>query len=74
MRGLLNLGGRVLKLLFGTATVFDVHKLHGVFDKLNSRHSGLVHSLTDRLTYIKELETVTAANTEETSNLILKTI
>ena len=68
-RSILNLRGNVLKFLFGTATVYNVHKLHEVFDKLNSGNSDLVYSLTDQLTYIKKLDTVTAANTNEILNL-----
>jgi len=33
-RGLLNLGGNILKTIFGTATVSDIHELHGVLDDL----------------------------------------
>ena len=45
-RGLLNLGGNILKTIFGTATVADVHELHGVLDDLQNRNSDIVHSLT----------------------------
>ena len=68
-RALMNLGGKVLKFIYGSATVQDIHKQHEVSDKLNSRNSDLAHSLTDQLTYIKKLDTVTAANIEEISNL-----
>ena len=33
-RGLLHVGGLVLKQIFGTATVSDVHMIHEVLDKL----------------------------------------
>jgi len=45
-RGLLNLGGSILKTIFGTATVSDVHELHGVLHDLQNRNSDIVHSLT----------------------------
>ena len=48
-RGLLNLGGNILKTIFGTATVADVHELHGVLDDLQNRNSDIVHSLTNLL-------------------------
>jgi len=33
-RGLLNIGGTVLKTLFGTATISDIQELHSVSDDL----------------------------------------
>jgi tetrahydromethanopterin S-methyltransferase subunit B len=53
-RGLINFGGNVLKFLFGTAVVTDVHQLHESLDELQSRNSDLVYSLCDQLTYIKK--------------------
>jgi hypothetical protein len=35
-RGLLNLGGTMLKALFGTAVVSDMTQLHNLFDELQS--------------------------------------
>ena len=49
-RGLLNLGGNILKTISGTATASDVHELHGVLD-LQNRNSDIVHSLANQLTY-----------------------
>ena len=46
-RGLLNLGGNILKTIFGTATVSDVQELHGVLDDLQNRNSDNVHSLAN---------------------------
>jgi len=53
-RGLLNLGGNILKTIFGTTTVSDVHELHGVLD-LQSRNSDIVHSPANQLTYVKKV-------------------
>ena len=49
-RGLLNLGGNILKTILGTASVSDIHELHGVLD-LQNRNSDIVHSLANQLTY-----------------------
>ena len=68
-RGLLNLGGNILKTIFGTATVSDVHKLHGVLDDLQSRNSDIVDSLTNQLTYVKKAADTTSLNTESIANL-----
>ena len=40
-RGLLILGGNIVKTIFGTATVSDIHELHGVLD-LQNRISDIV--------------------------------
>jgi hypothetical protein len=51
-RGLFNFGGTSLKTLFGTATVADIHELHDVFDKVDSRNSDLLNLLSDPLGYL----------------------
>ena len=58
--GLLNLGGNILKTIFGTAAVSDVHELHCVLD-LQNRNSDIVHSLASQL-YAKKADT-TSLNT-----------
>ena len=68
-RGLLNLGGNILKTIFGTATVADVHELHGVLDDLQNRNSDIVHSLTNQLTYVKKVADTASLNTESIANL-----
>jgi len=52
-RSLISLGDTVLKALFGTATIADVHQLHKTLDNLQSRNSDIVHSLADQVTDIK---------------------
>ena len=54
-RGLLNLGGTILKTLFGTATLSDLNQLHGTMDELKSKEADNVHSLANQLTYVKGL-------------------
>jgi len=68
-RGLLNLGGNILKTIFGTATVLDVHELHGVLDDSQNRNSDIVHSLANQLTYVKKVADTTSLNTESIANL-----
>ena len=67
-QGLLNLGGNILKTIFGTATVSDVHELHGVLD-LQNRNPDIVHSLAKQLTYVKKVADTTSLNTESIANL-----
>ena len=41
----MDIGGTVLKALFGTATITDVHQLHQTLDQLKSRNADITHSL-----------------------------
>jgi hypothetical protein len=55
-RGLLNVGGTVLKTLFGTATVVDLQSLHNTMDGLQRRQETVTHSLNRQLTYFRDLD------------------
>jgi hypothetical protein len=68
-RGLINFGGQALKLIFGTATISDAHELHKGFENLRERNDDIAHSLANQLTYVMELRTVTAVNTDSIGNL-----
>ena len=68
-RGLLNLGGNILKTIFGTATVSDIHELHCVLDDLQNRNSDIVHCLENQLTYVKKVADTMLLNTETIANL-----
>jgi len=52
----MNLGGTVLKTLFGTASVADIHQLHQTLEQLKSRNADVVHSLPNQVTYINGLD------------------
>jgi hypothetical protein len=64
-RGLFNLGCNILKTIFSTVLVSDVHELH---DNLQNRNSDIVHSLANQLTYVKKVAD-TSHNTESIANL-----
>ena len=68
-RGLVNLGGVILKTLFGTATVSDLHSLHEVLNELQLHEQDVVSSLANHVTYMKRLYTITNTNLEVLSNL-----
>jgi hypothetical protein len=68
-RGLLNLGGNILKFLFGSATVSDVHLFHVVVSDLQLKNSEIVHSLENQLTYVKSLSSSSKINAEGIANL-----
>jgi len=48
-RGLLNLGGTMLKTLFRTAALSDLDQLHGTRDEIKSKEANIVHSLANQL-------------------------
>jgi len=52
-RGLLDVGGLVLKRIFGTATVTDIRSIHEVVEELRQRNSDMAHSVSRQLTYVK---------------------
>ena len=54
-RGLLDVGGSVLKHIFGTATVTDVRSIHEIVDELRQRNSDIAHSVSNQLTYMMDL-------------------
>ena len=68
-RGLLNLGGTILKTLFGTANLSDLGQLHGTIDELMSKEADIVHSLANQMNYVKGLEQNTRINTDTISNM-----
>jgi len=61
-RGLINLGGTILKTLFGTATVTYIHLLHETIDKLKLNNTDISHSSTDQITCIKKLDAANKIN------------
>jgi nucleotidyltransferase/DNA polymerase involved in DNA repair len=68
-RGMLNLGGTILKAQFGTVTVTDLHQLHRTIDELKSKKADIVHSLPNPQTYVRGLDHTTRINTGVISNL-----
>jgi len=68
-RGLINLGGTVFKILFGTATISDIQELHTVFDDLQTKNADIVHSLENQLSYVKRLDKIIAINADAIANL-----
>jgi len=67
-RGLLNLGGIMLKALFGSAVVSNVTQIHNMFDEFQSNQQNIVHSIDNQITYIKKLDSDTSENAELISN------
>ena len=63
------MGGYALKYLFGSATIADLRNLHVTLQELQGKHFDVVHSLSDQLTYIKKLNTLTQENAHEIMTL-----
>jgi chromosome condensin MukBEF ATPase and DNA-binding subunit MukB len=55
-RGLFNIGGTILKHLFGTVTVLELNALHATVEELHQRQDAVTHSLDGHLTYFKQLD------------------
>ena len=66
-RGLLDLGGLILKQMFGTATVSDIQE---VLDELRQRNSDTVHSVSNQLSYVKDLGKINAEAIANLSNVV----
>jgi hypothetical protein len=58
-----------LRTLFGTATLSDLHELHGILDELKNKNSDIVHSLSNQVTFFKRLGTITGVNTEAIAHI-----
>jgi len=69
-RGLLDVGGLVLKQIFGTVTVADIHSIHEVVDELRQRNSDIAHSVLNQLTYVKDLGKINAEAIENLSSVV----
>jgi hypothetical protein len=68
-RGLINLAGTALKALVGTATISDIHVIHGVINDLQLKNSNMSHSLSSQLTYVNDLSATVKVNSEAIGNL-----
>jgi hypothetical protein len=67
--GLLDVGGRLLKTLFGIATVADLSDLHATVNDLHKKQDTIVHSSNQQVTYLKQLDGTVRFNHEAITNL-----
>jgi predicted amino acid-binding ACT domain protein len=51
---LINVGGTILKALFGVATLVDLGDLHTTVDVLQGKEGAIVHSLNQQVKYLKQ--------------------
>jgi len=69
-RGLLDVGGSVLKQNFGTATVTDIRSIHEVVEELRQRNSDTAHSVSSQLTYVKDSGKINAEAIASLSSVV----
>jgi hypothetical protein len=68
-RGLIDLGGSLLKALFGTATVTDLNTLHDTVRALDENEENVIHVVNQHVTYIKQLDESVELNAKAITNL-----
>jgi hypothetical protein len=68
-RGLIDLGGSVLKAQFGTATVRDMNTLHHTLNQLHKWQEEVAHSVEQQVTYFTRLNKDVQFNYMAISNL-----
>jgi hypothetical protein len=68
-RGMVGFGGSILKTLIGTATVTNVHLLHGLLKYMRLKEPDMSHAVDNQLMYVKQLGTNTRINADAISNI-----
>jgi hypothetical protein len=68
-RGWINLGGRLLQVLFGTATTADLEGLHSTVNPLSKNQELISHSFNQQVSLFKQLDEIVRHDQETISNL-----
>jgi hypothetical protein len=68
-RGLVDLGGSVLKTLFGTATIADLHQVPSTLSELEAKEAVIFHSPNNQLSYVKGIALSSQVNSDAIANL-----
>jgi hypothetical protein len=68
-RGLINLGGQVLKFLFGTATNSEVQELQSVVSNYENQKQDIIHAVKSQLTLLQTVDKETKQNTVDLLNV-----
>jgi len=63
-RSLFNVGGSLLKTVFGLARTFDTNQLSNTLDKLQIQNSNIVHSLNNQVMLFKKLSLAAEVNAD----------
>jgi len=67
-RGLINVGGSLLKILFGTATSADLADHHATVDTLSRKQGEEIHAVNQQLTYFKQMESTVKIDHDAIAN------
>jgi hypothetical protein len=59
-KGLINLGGKFAKSMFGTATDEDVQKLRAIVDETRGNQEEIVHHIKELITVVNHTQAETA--------------
>jgi hypothetical protein len=59
----------VLKTLFGTATVADIHVLQELLSEMRLKDADMSHMVDSQLTYVKEMGATTKINFNAITNM-----
>jgi hypothetical protein len=62
-RGLVNIGGEILKFLFGVATTEQVQDIHDTIEGMKDRDGEVIDAIQKQLTYLKTVDDVATQNT-----------
>jgi hypothetical protein len=68
-KGLVDLGESILKTLFGTATIADLHSLHGTLSELEAKEAVISHSLNKHISNVKGIAMGSRVNSDAIANL-----
>jgi hypothetical protein len=61
-RGLINVGGEVLKFLFGVATTQQMQELHTTVEQIKKRDGEVIHAIQKQLTYLRFMDAAISEN------------
>jgi hypothetical protein len=68
-RGLMNVIGTTFQVLFGTATVADLSRLHNEINEMRENEALIAHSMKSQMTYVKSLGNSVLSNTESVAKI-----
>jgi hypothetical protein len=64
-----NLRGSILKSLYGTARIADLHNLHVTLEELKSKEAVISHTLNGQMSYVKGVALNSRVNSDAVGNL-----
>jgi hypothetical protein len=68
-RGLFDMGGNLLKYVFGTATVLELQHVSNIVKELQLQQNQISHSVDNQITYLKTMNNETKFNTRTIASL-----